>query len=279
MTDNIKFIHISDTHILRKYAGSLLEGMADNIKNDPVQRLVDLLKYVSCKYEDLDFIMITGDLVHEGTAQDYAYFREILTKNLDPLPVLTVLGNHDRTAAFYEGYLGKKNIEKPYYYTEYVKGYRIIALDSSADKSGTGEVDPIQIAWLKNELIKPSENGSIVMLHHPLAGGNLDGIMALKNTEDLAEILEQGDVRAVFSGHTHQNSVVSHSGLNSYTAGSTAFGVAVDNANIHFTHQTGFTYCEVTPEEIYAENMEFPNSPIIKSYSFKEIAQELGKES
>lgn len=45
--------------------------------------------------------MLTGDLVHEGTEEDYRYLREVIERERGGIPVIPVLGNHDFKQAFY----------------------------------------------------------------------------------------------------------------------------------------------------------------------------------
>lgn len=52
--------------------------------------------------------MLTGDLVHEGTEEDYRYLRELIERERGGIPVIPVLGNHDFKQAFYRGYLGEE---------------------------------------------------------------------------------------------------------------------------------------------------------------------------
>nr|WP_306730046.1 metallophosphoesterase [Lactiplantibacillus plantarum] len=54
-----------------------------------------------------DLIVFTGDLIHDGSADDYQRLHAIVhTMEAEfDCHVRVILGNHDRRAAFYEGYL------------------------------------------------------------------------------------------------------------------------------------------------------------------------------
>ncbi|XKL32757.1 metallophosphoesterase [Lactiplantibacillus plantarum] len=54
-----------------------------------------------------DLIVFTGDLIHDGSADDYQRLHAIIhTMEAEfDCHVRVILGNHDRRAAFYEGYL------------------------------------------------------------------------------------------------------------------------------------------------------------------------------
>ena len=57
-------------------------------------------------WDGVDFVVVTGDLVHEGVAQDYTYLNEILRNKIPQnVQLFYVLGNHDE-----EGRLLQRNV-------------------------------------------------------------------------------------------------------------------------------------------------------------------------
>ena len=93
----LHFAQISDTHIRKDYSSGLLHDMFDSLIS-PDEKLIQTLQEL--KKEQLDFIVITGDLVHEGNEADYQHFQNILNSAELAVPVLLALGNHDRKRAF-----------------------------------------------------------------------------------------------------------------------------------------------------------------------------------
>ena len=121
-------------------------------------------------------VSYTHLLVHEGTAEDYAYFKSILEDNCKGIPYIVCLGNHDRRQAFWEGFLEKTGVAKPYVETTMINGLRIIALDTSpVDGNEIGEMPQEQLDYLAKELKTVAPKGTIVILHHPPQGFVLKG--------------------------------------------------------------------------------------------------------
>ena len=50
----------------------------------------------------MDFVVFTGDLIHEGSDYDYELFDQIVNKYIN-VPYYYTLGNHDSKEAFYRG--------------------------------------------------------------------------------------------------------------------------------------------------------------------------------
>ncbi|MCJ7842963.1 metallophosphoesterase [Lederbergia sp. NSJ-179] len=258
----LNFLHLTDTHILQNYNGSLLEKL-DGPNGSPT----DFFRKILAKSltQKPDFILISGDLVHEGNASDYSYFKQIIKDHVRDIPVYTALGNHDVTAAYWEGYEGKANCSDQLFYEKDLNGYRIIVLDSSHDHSGVGMIDARQLAWLEDVVKTPSENGSLLVIHHPLeASEGTDG-HSLTNSQEVLTIIQDTDVMAVLSGHTHQNKVSSFGDILLSTAAGTAFGVTVTNESMQMNDLTGFNLCTVDENGISVQTFRFPDdiTPII----------------
>ena len=99
----LQIAHLSDLHILRDYNGSMLDRA-------PLRQTVPPVNYVLAGIREAvaarpDVIVLTGDLVHEGTEEDYRYLRELIERERGGIPVIPVLGNQDFKQAFYRGYL------------------------------------------------------------------------------------------------------------------------------------------------------------------------------
>lgn len=250
----LKFIHLTDTHILREYTGSFLEKLAEK-SDSPTDQFVKILKFAEAKKDELDFLLITGDLVHEGDLADYEHYKAIIEEHTS-LPVHLCLGNHD-TAAFWKVFHNKDS-EEELYYTKEINGYRLIVLDSSHDKSGTGAVSEVQLNWLKDELKTDSENGTIVAVHHPLDKKQSMGGHSLTNTDELLEALKSDDVIAVLSGHIHTNKIEAFPNFISSAAEGTCFGVEFDGGQATFTNNSAFNIVTVKGRDMELQVTRVP---------------------
>ena len=247
------FIHLSDPHILTSYD----KGYFRNLSKDgesPTDNLEVALAHIAGRFGGAEFMLITGDLTHEGGAEDYGLLRRILEENVK-CPVFTTLGNHDDPSSFRRGYLGETRGDEACYYAQGVNGLRIIALDTMVSGCESGKLGGEQLAWLKALLQNPSPRGSILLLHHPPAREIREGLFqrGLENPEDLLSCIQGGDIRAIFSGHTHRSGAMTFGGIPHYTAGSTAFGVSFDDSYLHITSQRSFNYGIIHDHEIYIE--------------------------
>lgn len=194
-TGSIKILQVTDTHI---YA-------------DPTQRLAglntdeslrQLLEIAQQRILPVDLVLVTGDLVHDATAQGYKRIREyILSLNA---PALCIPGNHDRNPVMSE------NVKADTIGTDVISEYGnwiIIMLDSTIAGEVGGHLSGDQLEQLKSGLNNYPDRHILVSLHHHPVSLNsswIDGI-ALDNPEELFSILDEyNNVRGLLWGHAHQ---------------------------------------------------------------------------
>ncbi len=244
----MKFIHLTDTHVRKAYDNSGIDAMLGQIESivPGMERMLE-----ETDWDGVDFVVVTGDLVHEGVAQDYTYLNEILRNKIPQnVQLFYVLGNHDEKDAFYKGMFNEEKTE-PYYYIQYVDGYRLIMLDSAVPGKESGFIVEQELDWLKETLKEPYGKGSIVFLHHPLFWAATGGdTMAAKNGKDVMKILKESDAFAVFCGHTHTNAVNMDRGIFQSTADSAAFSLEIRKNNLAFTDKSGFSAVEIKDHSI-----------------------------
>lgn len=90
--EEIRFAHVSDTHIVAAGSSAFLHRVQREVR-DPLENLKECLAALSC--QNLDFLLLTGDLIHEGEAEDYQNYRALVNRYLPGLPLCCALGNHD----------------------------------------------------------------------------------------------------------------------------------------------------------------------------------------
>jgi 3',5'-cyclic AMP phosphodiesterase CpdA len=259
----LNFLHLTDSHILRETDENFLESSigrpAESSLGSPAERLIGAIQYSKKVEPELDFIVISGDLVHEGDTSDYAYLKHILDEETPDIPVFLALGNHDVTEAYWEVFAGKHNCTDKLYYETTIKGYRVIVLDSSHDKSGIGMVDEEQLVWLKNVLSTPAENGSIVIVHHPVETGAFDLNFGLVNSKEILDVIDGTDTLAVVSGHIHRNQLKHFGKVALSTVEGTAFGADVDDEEIRINTRTAFNICTLDENGLSVHHVRYPD--------------------
>lgn len=256
--EKLRFAHLSDTHILREYKGSLIETLT-GVDNNPTETLKGILQAITQDEKAPDFILISGDLVHEGTVEDYAFLAKLLEDHITDIPYYLALGNHDVTEAYWEGVGNVKGEKRDLFYEAIIQGYRLIVLDSSYDHSGKGVVSEEQLQWLKETLAQPAPNGSIVVVHHPLEAGHVVDGHSLSNSAEVLAIIKNTDVKLVLSGHTHQNKVTTYENILLSTAGGTSFSMEIGQELASFNNRTGYSICTLGENGASVEHVRYPD--------------------
>lgn len=218
-------VHLSDCHIVepgRKAAGAV----------DTAPYLAAAVEHVNRLDPRPDVVLVSGDLVNDGTADQYAHLAELLGPIDAPLRLMP--GNHDHRdrlrAAFPDHtYLGSGPtidyvVEGP---------VRLIALDTLVPGVAAGRLTRRQLTWLDATLAEAPAVPTLVALHHPpfLTGiGHMDA-MALDSgpAAGLAEVVARHpQVERVVSGHLHRAISRRFGGTVAATVPSVAHAVAFD---------------------------------------------------
>lgn len=145
---NYRIVQISDTHLTPQNAQP-----ANNQQIDPMLKLMQVFHDIEATQVHPDMIVISGDLIHEGKAVDYRQFKTLVDREQAQfgVPIQVLLGNHDRTSAFYTGYLDKP-IQPRYYYSLSDNGWDFYFLDTKCGDLEPGYLDEQQLRWLKEKL-------------------------------------------------------------------------------------------------------------------------------
>ncbi|MEK0315528.1 metallophosphoesterase family protein [Cohnella sp. 56] len=255
---SMRFVHLTDTHMNAPSS----DGPFAKFK------LAEKVKQTCRHIQEANiapaFVLITGDLSHEGDAADYAYIRTVLDEcsALVGAPVHVVLGNHDHRSAFRQGYLGETPSEEAYYYSHDIDGLRLIGLNSQTPGRHDGEIDAAQLAWLSDELAQPAPLGTIVAIHHPMMSvRGMPGDHLLANRAQLGEVLAGTDVIGVMAGHVHSNNVGTYRGIVNVAAAGTAFtGEMADADNYKMVNFCGYNVVDVSEEGISIQTTVLPTS-------------------
>ena len=242
--ETLRFAHISDTHLTGPGSSPFLQQVAREVR-DPWENLKDCLDQL--QGENLDFVLLTGDLVHEGEEAEYRELKAVLEEKLPGIPLCCAMGNHDHRRAFRRGFLGQDTEDDgPYLAYTQVKGLGIITLDSPYLYGTEGTLPPDQLAFLQESLERMPLRGNIVILHHPVVGQQIWGPM--KAPEEYSMLLKKGEVRGVFAGHLHCSFHGWWGGVPHYTAGSLAFGINMEAHKAVYTDQWCYHLCQMDGE-------------------------------
>lgn len=168
-----------------------------------------------------DFVVITGDLVHNGKdAAEIAEFKRITTQISSEIPVYYTPGNHD---------LGQeptresiRTFRKNYGYDRFSfkhKGSLIIGFNSSLIKNDLPQLENQQLDWLEKQFRKGKKADHIILFcHYPFFIQSADepegySNIGLEKREKYIRLFKRNGVDAVFSGHLHRNKVNNIDGI------------------------------------------------------------------
>ncbi len=202
-------------------------------------------------------VLLSGDLVDDGTAEQYELLATILAPLRAKMPVYLAPGNHDdrevmRNVMHAHGYdyLPAKG---PLQYVADLGELRLISLDTLVPGEPGGLLCEERLAWLDARLEEDARPTLIMQHHPPFATGlvRMDG-MGLSGIDAEAAILSKHDhVERVLSGHLHRTICCRFAKTMAYVAPSCAHAVELDlqttgrlavlreppAASIHFWHQ------------------------------------------
>ncbi len=141
------------------------------------------------------FLIHTGDLVNQGTEEQWQEFTQIMADF--PLPFYPVPGNHDALDGRLDGYLRYSGAPAAHYSFDYGPVHFTLA------DSHNGGLTAAELAWLRDDLSATARPLKMVFLHHPpFDPDGSDHIMAFGN-ESFMALMTEMEVDYVFAGHIH----------------------------------------------------------------------------
>ncbi|MES9986379.1 MAG: 3',5'-cyclic-AMP phosphodiesterase [Candidatus Thiodiazotropha endolucinida] len=193
--ESLNLLQLTDSHLYADPSRSLL-GI--NTLETFDQALAQALQETG----NPDFILATGDLVHD--ASDTGYKRLLGRLQLTEIPTYCLPGNHDIPGKMKQ-ILNQDNVHCiPSVQT---KGWSLIFLDSTIAKSDGGRIDESQLELLRVLLrAHPDKHTMICMHHHPVpVGSRWMDTMVLENPDAFFKLIDANpQVQAVLCGHIHQ---------------------------------------------------------------------------
>ncbi len=178
-----------------------------------------------------DLVLATGDLVNEGSAEEYARLKALLAPLA--MPIYAIPGNHDareplRAAFIDDGYLPADGFLN---YTVEDLPLRLVGLDTYKPGEVGGLFCDERLAWLSARLAEQPERPTLIFMHHPpfATGIARMDLWGLENAVALgAVIARHGQVERIVCGHLHRPISTRWNGTVVSTCPSTAHQIALD---------------------------------------------------
>ena len=194
-----------------------------------------------------DAIVVTGDIVQDGSRAGYQRFRETL--EAFGLPVFCIPGNHDDPVLMTE-----LLSTPPFQLCGDAKlgEWRVMFLNTFQKGEEAGAVGRDGLAVLEESLSRYSDEQILICMHHqPLAMGSpwLDGV-GLRDAQEFLEIIDRHDqVRGVLWGHVHQASDRQRNNVRFLSTPSTCFQFLPDRDLCEYdTRPPGLRWLVLEPD-------------------------------
>jgi 3',5'-cyclic-AMP phosphodiesterase len=189
---------LSDLHL-----GAAWEGM------DPLPRLERVIDAVRALPNQVDGVLVSGDVSDDASAKSYERARQALERLRAPVHVLP--GNHDDRGRLREEFDLPGAGAEPINYSVEVGELRIVVVDSIVPGQDPGALDAERLAWLDAELARDGERPTVLAMHHsPLPTGipewdEINWEDSRRAREDLGAVVAQHpQLRAIVAGHLHR---------------------------------------------------------------------------
>ncbi len=216
--------HLSDPHLRPR--GALYKGVADS--NTMFAAAVSQLNSM---FPRPDLVILSGDLVDEGTQTEYAVARDLLAGIVQPL--LLIPGNHDDRENLRQTFADHAYLPKagPMHFVADQHGpVRVIGLDVTVPGQHHGDIDDDVVGWLENALAREPERPTMIMMHQPPFESGIpyiDAYLCRRGNRLAATLARFPAVERVVCGHIHRFMQLRFGGTMLCTAPSTTTAIAL----------------------------------------------------
>jgi len=193
---------ISDLHL--KAGQRLTYGVVDTL--GALRRAVD---HLNASDPRPDIVVISGDLVDFGRADEYAVLHPELARL--HMPYYLVPGNHDSRGPLLEAFRDHAYLplsaEGPLDWVVDEHPLRLIGLDSTLPGSHGGQLHDSQLQWLDAQLSLRPEAPTLLILHHPpfISGiGHMDREPFINAAALEQVVARHPQVERLLCGHLHR---------------------------------------------------------------------------
>lgn len=216
--ESLKFAQVSDVHFLENGSNTTFKmtGESPRLLDDAVSQLNE--------YNDIDFVMFTGDLIDKSFEKELKAVLPHLHKL--NMPWYFAFGNHDRcvggylNTVVYLDMLRNANpnfkFKKAYYSFEPKKNYKVIVLDDiiTDEITSNGNIDETQFKWLKKELDASKNDIVLIFMHVPVVEPFASPNHRMRNSSAVKQLIESySNPIGVFQGHYHAAKITQHNNV------------------------------------------------------------------
>lgn len=217
----MQIVQLSDLHL--RASGKLLYRQIDT-----AAALAAAIERINGLSPRPQRVVLSGDLVDRGGADEYAHLRQRLAALA--VPWLLMPGNHDRRETLRAAFPEQAWAGDPLCCQRAdLDGLTLLLLDSTVPGEEGGEIGDAQLAWL--EAACPDDRPGVLFLHHPPIDTGIAGMdrFGLAGAGRLADWLAtRPNVLLVAAGHVHRMIAGEFAGRPLVIAPSPAHQIALD---------------------------------------------------
>ncbi len=217
---------ISDLHI--GAPGHLAFGSIDTAAH-----LARCVRHILGLAPKPDVVVASGDLVDNGTAEEYQRLRGLLAPL--PMPLYLMPGNHDNRTALRSAFRDHDYLpaDGVLCYAEDAGPVRLIMLDTVIPGEDGGALGAPQIDWLAATLAAAPKKPTLVFMHHPPIKTGIrcmdDIALAAEDIVQLGGIVARHPpIERITCGHVHRVAEARWNGTVVGICPSTAFQAILD---------------------------------------------------
>jgi 3',5'-cyclic AMP phosphodiesterase CpdA len=219
MSGQFRLAQISDTHVRADDAGAAARQLARALAQAKAYRA--------------DLILLTGDLVNDARAEEYAALAEAIAD--PPAPLYLMPGNHDDRALMRQAFARHAYLAREGPLSFVIEDFpvRIVVLDQVVPGQTHGLLTMAGADWLDAALSAAPEKPTIVALHHPpfLTHDQLFDRIGLLDAGLFASVIARHrQVMRIICGHHHRLAVgqSAHAPVIVAPSSSWVYGLALD---------------------------------------------------
>lgn len=231
----MRLIHLSDIHIPEN--GQAIWGV------NPSKRLQQVVRCIE-SIDDIDFIIISGDLSNDGSRWSYYYIDETLSRL--NIPIFCCPGNHDDLEEFFHRYTPKHYFRSEKF--EY-SDWTFLMLNTARSGMSRGFFNHEE---LESRLATEKNNIGIVMHHPPIEQEGWLNRKLLEDRDEFVNIIKRHpNVKLILYGHTHYPICKIIDGVVYSSAPSVGFAFDPTLPKFEIAHgDEGFSIIDISEESI-----------------------------
>jgi 3',5'-cyclic-AMP phosphodiesterase len=235
----LRLVQITDSHLGERPGTRLL-----NVDTD--QSLASVVSLVRAQQPRIDMLLATGDLSDQGGPKAYQRF---LTATRDLGAVQRWLpGNHDNPAVMRAVLKEDARLQR----SLVCGNWQVIMLDSTIPGAVGGNLRQAELAAMRACLRAEPQHYTLICVHHhvvPVGCAWIDEQMVANAEQFWRELSAFPNVRAVLSGHVHQELDRWHGDIRVFTSPSTCVQFAANSAEFRVdTQQPGYRWFDLHPD-------------------------------